>query len=602
MPLTMEAESPPSQSGDQSSPEIIQIPPEVDQVSSSTKLDTSSEKCDLETTKAINLSDEDLNLTLHPFNISNCTVIEKHLDVNLEVGTSKSVSCEGSDSGVEIIENNEGSTFKRTLSSNSGVSNNFHDFDNVQSCDSSISYCSNYDEAFNILVRRNSSLFGDCILRNGDRTSENGSESSSVTGSSSSKNSKRNISVKKRVTTLEPKNKSNSPKERAKSKPPITPKTQSTSARLKSLDRIQGRTQNTQTARTNCLRSKQVPNNLEITKKEGSKRPSSARTPSTTRTPSATRTPLVTPTDDGRWPSVHSRPAPLMSKSMKGSIDSPQFKRNAMDTKTIEKYATLPRRRKEKSADELQKNRKTDREPSANRLSMPKKSVPRESLSMRVSTAGERKKKVKIYQEHSIQTSLTMDDINKAFSGQMVRPSSPEDKEYSEKSVQVDMRQNEVEALKQQLQEITEKHDVLLRNFKEQGVKLKEVEEKYKVEVLEKEGLQQELKHNTERVLTILGENNFNEEGSSDSLMVLETRFQNVSQIVLNQENEISRLNALCRSLQINLEQAMTSQRTLVQQQRELEMETIELQEFMQAEKTTLADALRESESEIKIT
>lgn len=80
---------------------------------------------------------------------------------------------------------------------------------------------------------------------------------------------------------------------------------------------------------------------------------------------------------------------------------------------------------------------------------------------------------------------------------------------------------------------------------------------------------------------------------------MLESRFQNVSQVVINQENEISKLNSHCRSLQLDLEKSLASQKILVQQQQELEAESVELQEFMQAEKTTLADALKEAENEI---
>jgi 23S rRNA maturation-related 3'-5' exoribonuclease YhaM len=89
------------------------------------------------------------------------------------------------------------------------------------------------------------------------------------------------------------------------------------------------------------------------------------------------------------------------------------------------------------------------------------------------------------------------------------------------------------------------------------------------------------------------------ENGSSDSLMMLESRFQNVGQVVIRQEEEISKLNTYCRSLQIDLEKSLASQKILVQQQQELEVESIELQEFMQAEKTTLSDAMKDAENEI---
>lgn len=117
--------------------------------------------------------------TVHAFNMSNVTVIERHTD---DGDTKKLISCEGSDSGVEGLEPPDNCLLKRTLSTNS------QDFQ-VQSCDSSIiSCCSNYEEAYNILVRRSSTLFEDYKLRSGDGTSEGGSESSSVVGSTTSRN------------------------------------------------------------------------------------------------------------------------------------------------------------------------------------------------------------------------------------------------------------------------------------------------------------------------------------------------------------------------------------------------------------------------------
>lgn len=119
--------------------------------------------------------------TIHAFNMSNITVIEKPID---DGDTKKHISCEGgSDSGVEGLELPDNCLLKRTLSTNS------QDSIQVQSCDSSIiSCCSNYEEAYNILVRRSSTLFEDYKLRSGDGTSEGGSESSSVAGSSTSRN------------------------------------------------------------------------------------------------------------------------------------------------------------------------------------------------------------------------------------------------------------------------------------------------------------------------------------------------------------------------------------------------------------------------------
>jgi hypothetical protein len=48
-----------------------------------------------------------------------------------------------------------------------------------------------------------------------------------------------------------------------------------------------------------------------------------------------------------------------------------------------------------------------------------------------------------------------------------------------------------------------------------------------------------------------------------------------------------------------DLEKSLAAQKTLLQQQQDAEAESIELQEFLQAEKSTLADALKDSESEV---
>lgn len=534
----------------------------------------------------LNASTEDpSNTTIHPFNISNITVLEKSLAVNVDI---KNLPCEGSDSGVEIIEGQE-NCIRRTPSSNSGTV--FQELDNIRSCDSSISYCSNYDEAFNLLVRRNSTLLEDYVVRNSDRTSENGSESSSIAGSNSSRNSKRNSVVKKKIQLIENKTKPSNTKERARSKPPVTPRPSSSTTRLKSLDRTTPKT--TKDNSKQCLKtsSKNVPNNLEVRREL--KRSSSVRSPSNSRTPAAT------PTDDGRWPSINSKPAPLMSKSLRGILEMP--KRTVSDNKAIEKYATLPRRKKEKAPVEpVTPKKQPSRENSVNRVSMPSKKPPtRDSYPLRIMGLG-RKKKIKIYQESCIQTALTMEDVEKALSGTQIRPASPDDKEKLHKDVQVDISGIEINKLKEQVSSLNKKYEDLKENFEVQGNKLKECEDRLRAEIVEKEGLQHELNSNTQRVLTILGENSLNEEASSDSLLVLENRFQNVSQVVLNQENEISRLNALCRNLQIELDKKNSDQILLVRQHKELEIESLELQEFMQAEKNTLGDALKEAENEMK--
>lgn len=87
---------------------------------------------------------------------------------------------------------------------------------------------------------------------------------------------------------------------------------------------------------------------------------------------------------------------------------------------------------------------------------------------------------------------------------------------------------------------------------------------------------------------------------SSDSLMVLEDRYHNVSHVVIKQEKEISKLNECIRSMQRELEKSLAAQKVLLQQQQELESESFELQEFTKAEKGTLSETIRDLEIENK--
>ncbi|KAF5279191.1 hypothetical protein FQR65_LT03438 [Abscondita terminalis] len=535
----------------------------------------------------LNKDNDDHDTTIHEFNNSkNITVIAKPSEVLNEI---KNTSCEGSDSGVEVVEN---CCLQRALSINSTHSQEFGTVTPAYSYESSIiSCCSNYEEAYNILARRNSTLFEDYKLRTCDGTSEGGSESSSIAGSGSSKISKKVnlLQAKKKYSPNECKNK-NIQNNIQRSRPSSTPKN-STRTRGNSIDKTQTNKHDNQ--KTPNLKNK-TPNNLSLSvpKKDKSKPPSRAS--------SSTRTPITTPTDDGRWPSIYSKPAPSMGRSVRGLFiaESPTKKPESKST-ALEKYATLPRRRKEKSADNLHDLNKhsgtKDSKVTIKRQSSTPKSLPPYPRKKSIT-------KTKIYHEVSIQTALTQTDIEKAFSGVAVNPAQPQDAETCDKDVQVDSKIDEIEKLHEQLRVLTENHEKLLNDFKVQNQNLVDTKQKLEEEVIEKNGLKEELRQNTERVLAIIGNENLSEEEnkSCDSLMMLENRYQNVSQIVIKQENEISELNAYCRSLQKDLEKSMSSQNILLQQQHDLESESIELQEFMQAEKTTLSDALKETENEIK--
>ncbi|XP_066261009.1 putative leucine-rich repeat-containing protein DDB_G0290503 [Euwallacea similis] len=530
----------------------------------------------------------DAESTVHGFlNITtNTTVIERPLDVPMD---PKRNFCEGSDSGVEVVDTVD---FHRALSSNSGAS---QDCDNAcaRSRDSSISYCSNYEEAYSILVRKNSTLLEDYTLRNGDVTSENGSESSSLSGSHGGSRRNHVGSIKKKPGGVVDKKKEAAilSKERTRSKPPMTPASRNSlscstaASRLKSVERVQ--TKPTNSPRANSV-SRAKPNNLDLGKL-ASRRPASAVRAN------QGRITAITPVEDSRSPS--NKPPP----SIVGSYRDPRPKFSQTDNKTIEKYATLPRRRKEKPIEST-----INKSPSTQTASS-KKSSTKEIIPSRMFSSlylPKSKARTKIYHEINVQTALTMCDIDNALAGKMVCSKDPEERDRCLKEVQVDIRDKEMESLREQLKRLGDKYESLVNAHKEQTEKLKETENKLKDQQLEKEGLIEELNNNSQRVLAILGqaESDGQEEtaASSDSLLVLENRFQNVSQVIIQQEDEIARLNNYCRSFQLDLEKSLAAQKSILQQHQDLEAESIELQEFMQAEKSTLADALKEAENEVK--
>lgn len=344
-----------------------------------------------------------------------------------------------------------------------------------------------------------------------------------------------------------------------------------------------------------------------------------------------TKTPSSTPTDDGRWPSVNSKPAPLMTRSLRGILPHDSTPKSlrlsalAETNKTLEKYATLPRRKTNNTVDSIKdlKVKSVSRENSVTRSSLLRNRIGRDNSVLKTLPPYPRRKqtpKIKIYHEISSQTALTCTDIEKVFSGEAVLPSSPLDVEKLEKDVQVDMRLLDVERMQDELKLAKEKHENLMKTLQEEKERNQKLECELKGEKSEKESLQKELEQNTERVLAILGgQSNYgsngkylhfiknsllhksfpDENGSSDSLMVLETRFQNVSQVVIKQEEQITKLNSLCRALERDLEKSINAQKALLQQQQELEAERNETEEFIQAEKNALTDALKEAESEV---
>lgn len=65
--------------------------------------------------------------------------------------------------------------------------------------------------------------------------------------------------------------------------------------------------------------------------------------------------------------------------------------------------------------------------------------------------------------------------------------------------------------------------------------------------------------------------------------------------------NFLSRKYLFITFLLQDLDKSLAAQKTLLQQQQELEAESAELQDFLQEEKATLADALKDAELEVRV-
>ncbi|CAG0888070.1 unnamed protein product [Cyprideis torosa] len=87
-----------------------------------------------------------------------------------------------------------------------------------------------------------------------------------------------------------------------------------------------------------------------------------------------------------------------------------------------------------------------------------------------------------------------------------------------------------------------------------------------------------------------------------DAMRVLERQLSTAQErnVVLNKEAEATQLHVA--SLRRDLEKSLAAQKALIQQVQETEAEARELQEFLQVEKTTLQEALRDAESELSRT
>ena len=543
---------------------------------------------------------------------------------------------DGSDSGVETgISLTMNGVLQRALSSNSGgyasSCGGLEDIIGQVSCNSSmISYCSDTNEKINACY-----------------ASEGGSESSSVTGVPTLR--KQNCPPKKKMAVKESMNKSprksneSNSSNRSRSRPPSVSRSntlpsKSIAPNLSTRERARSRDKNikqdvpklimTSSLTRSTLQNKRPPkpdsfptNIKEMSLSSPTPRVNLSRTPSLTRV----RTPLATPTnEDGRWPSIGTRSnfgnSPTVPRTARGGSAAPEgliirtrIGNIHLDSKsTFDKYATLPRRRKEKSAEDLKKttsrSSSISRDVIPNRMtsSMIKKMPSKETVVTPIKALPAYPKiakkpivaKTKIYHETAVQTAITSKDVEDAFAGN-AKEVKVDAVEMQTKETQSDIRDKEMEKLREKIDKMNADHLQLLTKLTEKSQAMTVLEQELLKEKEEKLTAQKELQNNTERVMNMLDTfQSGKATDDGDSLLMLESQLMMSGNVLGKQQDEIIKLQGICRCLQRDMERSLKVQENLIRQKNELEEESTELQDFLQAEKVAFMEALKEAESE----
>lgn len=223
-----------------------------------------------------------------------------------------------------------------------------------------------------------------------------------------------------------------------------------------------------------------------------------------------------------------------------------------------EKFCTLPRRRRRRSVESIGGER--------------------------VASASSRKAKVTLYHETGAQTALTVSDLDDLLEGKACRLRPVDAQEQCDQAVQVDRDRDDVVAhmLERRLKAVV---DAL--GFEHSGAP-RPATRSPSSPAGGCGGI----------TSTVPSPGPAPAKGGDSTtwvrtLELLEQRAASVKKRDLLQRNEIGRLR-------YQVEQTERLRKRLQSQQEETEAETLEMQEFLQVEKTMLAESLKEAENEVK--
>ncbi|XP_050531817.1 interaptin [Daktulosphaira vitifoliae] len=289
--------------------------------------------------------------------------------------------------------------------------------------------------------------------------------------------------------------------------------------------------------------------------------------------------------------------------------------------KSLDRYATLPRRKrksKENIATVVPPVATPPKEPSLNRAaSLRRKHIEQGAAAAAASshynsTPSPHKStlpkvtrippttpvKTKIYHEVYSQTCLTGNDITSILAGNVLTPIENR-VETNDAQVHVDLVSKKIDALETDLKEKTEKLDCKMKELNEQQECIKELQQQLNQDNVES---CKQIDAYSLRLCNIFQINDCLDPTPSNILQILERQATSTTCIINDQQKEISNLKCLCNSLHRDLEKSYAAQKSLLQANQAAEMESSEIQEFLQTEKSMLLDTIKDLEKEIKET
>ncbi|XP_050427851.1 uncharacterized protein LOC126837911 [Adelges cooleyi] len=289
--------------------------------------------------------------------------------------------------------------------------------------------------------------------------------------------------------------------------------------------------------------------------------------------------------------------------------------------KSLDRYATLPRRKrrsKENLTTAVSPAATPPKEPSLNRAASLRRKHIEQGAAMQATHHGSSTPsplksstmpktarpppppttpvKTKIYHEVCSQTCLTGEDITSVLAGNVLAPVENR-VETNDAEVQVDLVAKRINALETDLKEKTEQLDCKIKEFTEQQECLKQLQERLNQE--DSDSCKQVDAYSL-RLCNIFQINDCIDPSPSNILDILEKYVTSTSCTIGDQQKEISNLKTLCTSLHRDLEKSYAAQKSLLQANQAAEMESYEIQDFLQAEKAMLLDTIKDLEKDVK--